>query len=92
MAFSSSSVSVTSSMDHPPEGAPVSPPGSAGDPVSSISVGDTDITDPDPFLAPMMPGGPFEPFVEPIPGQFDAADGSWGGGFESDIFAIDTGK
>ncbi|KAL3477102.1 major facilitator superfamily domain-containing protein [Aspergillus californicus] len=87
-AFSSSSVSVTSSLDHPPEGAPVSPPGSHGAP-SALSVDDTDITDPDPMLAPMMPG-PFEPFGEPIPGQFDAADGSWGAGFENDIFTMDT--
>ena len=29
------------------------------------------------LLAPMMPGGPYEPFVEPIPGQFDVADGAW---------------
>ncbi|EAA61467.1 hypothetical protein AN9176.2 [Aspergillus nidulans FGSC A4] len=60
--------------------APVSPPRSASDPVSVSGVSiDDDGTDPDPMLAPMMPGGPFEPYVEPIPGQFDAADGSWGG-------------
>lgn len=29
------------------------------------------------LLAPMMPGGPYEPFVEPIAGQFDVADGAW---------------
>ncbi|KAL2812184.1 major facilitator superfamily domain-containing protein [Aspergillus granulosus] len=86
-ALSSSSISVTGSMDHPPEGAPVSPPGSASAP-SSLSLDDTD---PDPLLAPMMPGGPFEPYVEPIPGQFDAADGSWGDGFASDdLFTLDT--
>jgi hypothetical protein len=53
---------------------------------------DEDVTDPDPMLAPMMPGGPFEPYVEPIPGQFDAADGSWGG-FDAlgDGMMLDTG-
>ena len=41
----------------------------------------------------MMPGGPFEPFVEPIPGQFDAADGAWSVGKDgtSDFFSVDTG-
>ncbi|KAL2835328.1 major facilitator superfamily domain-containing protein [Aspergillus pseudoustus] len=86
-ALSSSSISVTSSIDHPPMGAPVSPPGSASEP-SSLSLDDAD---PDPLLAPMMPGGPFEPYVDPIAGQFDAADGSWGVGFASDdLFALDT--
>ncbi|KAL4901692.1 hypothetical protein BDW74DRAFT_181410 [Aspergillus multicolor] len=72
--------------------APVSPPRSAGDPVSVSGISfDEDGTDPDPLLAPMMPGGPFEPYVEPIPGQFDAADGSWGGGgFEGDGMMLDT--
>ena len=87
----SSSLSVRSSPSHP-EGAPVSPPGSSGDPVSTstMSIGETELTDPDPLLAPMMPG-PFEPYVEPIPGQFDAADGSWSTGFEADMFMNDTG-
>ena len=73
--------------------APVSPPRSASDPVSVSGVSiDDDGTDPDPMLAPMMPGGPFEPYVEPIPGQFDAADGSWGG-FDAlgDGMMLDTG-
>ncbi|KAL4915022.1 major facilitator superfamily domain-containing protein [Aspergillus aurantiobrunneus] len=82
-----SSSSARSSPSHP--GAPVSPPGSSGDPVSTISLDETDITEPDPLLAPMMPGGPFEPYVEPIPGQFDAGDGSWSAGFDSDIL-MDT--
>ncbi|KAL4802005.1 major facilitator superfamily domain-containing protein [Aspergillus unguis] len=69
----SASVSVSGLSDHP--GAPVSPPGSAGG-EHALSI-DEDL-DSDPLLAPMMPGGPFEPYVEPIPGQFDAADGSWG--------------
>ncbi|KAL4782314.1 major facilitator superfamily domain-containing protein [Aspergillus varians] len=85
---SSSYMSVRSSSQ--PEGAPVSPPGSAGEPVSTLSMEATDITDPDPLLAPMMPGGPFEPYVEPIPGQFDAADGSWSAGFDSDTLLNDT--
>ncbi|KAL4994509.1 major facilitator superfamily domain-containing protein [Aspergillus recurvatus] len=70
---------LSSSGLHPAQ-APVSPPRSAGDPVSVSGISlDEEGTDPDPMLAPMMPGGPFEPYVEPIPGQFDAADGSWGG-------------
>ncbi|KAL3465224.1 fungal-specific transcription factor domain-containing protein [Aspergillus heterothallicus] len=91
LSSSSCSISVASSMlDFTPRGAPVSPPGSASEPCSSSALS-LDETDPDPLLAPMMPGGPFEPFVEPIPGQFDAADGSWGVGFASDdLFALDT--
>lgn len=52
----------------------------------------------EPFLAPMVPGGPYEPHVEPIPGQFDAADGAWqsssGGidGLYDDVFNFDTGR
>ncbi|GAB1211393.1 hypothetical protein ATERTT37_000507 [Aspergillus terreus] len=90
----SSSISIASSRDqnygeldaHTPHGAPVSPPGSASDP-PSLSLDDTDA-----LLAPMMPGGPFEPYVEPIPGQFDAADGSFSLGLDTtaDFFNIDT--
>lgn len=70
------------------DGAPLSPPGSGTDP-TSLSIDDTD-----PFLAPMMPGGPFEPFVEPVPGQFDAADGSFNIGLNGmgDFFGMDTGR
>ncbi|PYI09266.1 MFS general substrate transporter [Aspergillus sclerotiicarbonarius CBS 121057] len=79
---SSSSISVTSAQDY----APVSPPTSASDP-SCLS-----LDEPDPLLAPMMPSGPFEPYVEPIPGQFDAADGSWSLGLDGmgDLFNLDT--
>ncbi|PWY76081.1 MFS general substrate transporter [Aspergillus sclerotioniger CBS 115572] len=79
---SSSSISVTSAQDY----APVSPPTSASDP-SCLS-----LDEPDPLLAPMMPSGPFEPYVEPIPGQFDAADGSWSLGLDGmgDFFSLDT--
>lgn len=71
----------------PMDEAPISPPISGTDP-SSLPIVDTD-----PFLAPMMPGGPFEPYVEPIPGQFDAADGSFniGLGGTGDLFSMDTG-
>lgn len=67
--------------------APPSPPGSGTDPTS------LDIDDSDPFLAPMMPGGPFEPYVEPVPGQFDAADGSFNIGLNEmgSFFGMDTG-
>lgn len=70
-------------MHHPP----LSPPGSGTDP-TSISIDEND-----PFLAPMMPGGPFEPYVEPVPGQFDAADGSFNVGLDGmgDFFGMDTG-
>ncbi|GLA06233.1 hypothetical protein AnigIFM60653_006759 [Aspergillus niger] len=80
---SSSSISVTSAQDY---GAPVSPPTSASDPSSMT------LDEPDPLLAPMMPSGPFEPYVEPIPGQFDAADGSWSVGLDGmgDFFSLDT--
>ncbi|KAL4936963.1 hypothetical protein BDV06DRAFT_232907 [Aspergillus oleicola] len=85
--LSSASQSVRSSPEHNPQ-APVSPPGSADDPLS-ISLDGTDLTDPDPLLAPMMPP-PFEPYIEPIPGQFDAADGSWSAGlFNTDRTATD---
>ncbi|ODH48140.1 hypothetical protein GX48_05735 [Paracoccidioides brasiliensis] len=64
--------------------APVSPPTSAHHSCSSVNLesGPRDTTclpvdHSDPLIAPMMPGGPYEPYVEPIPGQFDAADGSW---------------
>ncbi|KAJ5326260.1 uncharacterized protein N7506_009362 [Penicillium brevicompactum] len=66
--------------------APLSPPGSGTDP-TSISIDETD-----PFLAPLMPPGPFEPYVEPIPGQFDAADGSYNVELDGigDYFGMDT--
>ncbi|PYH87784.1 MFS general substrate transporter [Aspergillus ellipticus CBS 707.79] len=87
-ASSSSSLSVTSSQEseHLAHGAPVSPPPSASDP-SSLA-----LEEPDPLLAPMMPSGPFEPYVEPIPGQFDAADGSWSLGLDGmgDFVSLDT--
>lgn len=69
------------------EEAPLSPPGSGTDP-TSISIDETD-----PFLAPLMPPGPFEPYVEPIPGQFDAADGSYNVELDGigDYFGMDTG-
>jgi hypothetical protein len=31
----------------------------------------------DPLMAPMPPGGIYEPYAEPIVGQFGAPDGSW---------------
>ncbi|KAJ9216912.1 transcriptional regulator family: Fungal Specific TF and C2H2 zinc finger [Paecilomyces variotii] len=88
--------------DQPPHGAPVSPPRSTHDSGSSIRMesnlaGSCDtMNSPEPFLAPMVPGGPYEPYVEPLPGQFDAADGSWqthSGGLDSindDFFNLDT--
>ncbi|PWY69070.1 MFS general substrate transporter [Aspergillus heteromorphus CBS 117.55] len=95
-ASSSCSISVTSSQDydhhHLSHGAPVSPPTSASDP-ASLALDDPDPDpDPDPLLAPMMPSGPFEPYVEPIPGQFDAADGSWSLGLDNmgDMVSLDT--
>ncbi|KAE8326659.1 MFS general substrate transporter [Aspergillus sergii] len=72
--------------EDPMDEAPISPPISGTDP------GSLSIVEADPFLAPMMPGGPFEPYVEPIPGQFDAADGSFnvGLGGMGDFFSMDT--
>lgn len=66
---------------------PLSPPVSGTD-HNSLSIEEND-----PFLAPMMPGGPFEPYVEPVAGQFDAADGSFNMGLDglSDFFGMDTG-
>lgn len=66
---------------------PLSPPGSGAD-RRSIAVDENDD-----FIAPMMPGGPFEPFVEPVPGQFDAADGSFNVGLDGlgDLNGMDTG-
>lgn len=66
---------------------PLSPPISGTD-HNSLSIDGNDS-----LLAPMMPGGPFEPFVEPVPGQFDAADGSFNMGLDgmSDFFGMDTG-
>lgn len=73
-----------------PHGAPVSPPSSAHlesrDQRSNIGISDEDA-----LLAPMMPAGPYEPYVEPIAGQFDAADGSWGTSPFGDMFTADTG-
>lgn len=71
----------------PTQGGPISPPTSGTD-FASLS-----LEEPDPLLAPMMPGGPFEPFMEPIPGQFDAADGSFsvGLGGMTDLLGLDTG-
>ena len=73
-----------------PHRAPVSPPSSAHleghDQHSDIGISDEDA-----LLAPMMPGGPYEPYVEPIPGQFDAADGSWDTSPFGDMFTADTG-
>ncbi|KAJ6185148.1 hypothetical protein N7519_006449 [Penicillium mononematosum] len=65
---------------------PLSPPGSGTDP-TSISMDDTD-----PFLASLVPAGPFEPYVEPVAGQFDAADGSFGVELDGigDYFGMDT--
>ncbi|BCR86033.1 C2H2 finger domain transcription factor [Aspergillus chevalieri] len=72
-----------------PHGAPVSPPSSAHlesrDQRSNIGISDEDA-----LLAPMMPAGPYEPYVEPIAGQFDAADGSWGTSPFGDMFTADT--
>lgn len=69
------------------DGVPLSPPGSGTDP-TSISMDDTD-----PFLASLVPAGPFEQYVEPMPGQFDAADGSYGVELDGigDYFGMDTG-
>ncbi|EED15608.1 conserved hypothetical protein [Talaromyces stipitatus ATCC 10500] len=66
--------------------APLSPPNSGSEP-TSISIDEID-----PFLAPMVPGGPFEPYAEPIPGQSDAADGSFNVGLDGtiDSFGMDT--
>ncbi|KAJ5198722.1 major facilitator superfamily domain-containing protein [Penicillium cinerascens] len=65
---------------------PLSPPISGTD-HNSLSIDGNDSV-----LAFMMPGGPFEPFVEPVPGQFDAADGSFNMGLDgmSDFFGMDT--
>lgn len=73
--------------DIPPDGAPMSPPRSTNasgrfssssesleNEALDASIG---IDSDEPLLAPMMPGGPYEPFVEPIAGQFDVADGAW---------------
>lgn len=69
------------------DGVPLSPPGSGTDP-TSISMDDTD-----PFLASLVSAGPFEQYVEPMPGQFDAADGSFGVELDGigDYFGMDTG-
>lgn len=69
------------------DGVPLSPPGSGTDP-TSMSMDDTD-----PFLASLVPAGSFEQYVEPMPGQFDAADGSFGVELDGigDYFGMDTG-
>lgn len=87
--------------DHAPQGAPVSPPQSTQDSHASVNIEETlmeacdAVTASEPLLAPMVPGGPYEPFVEPIPGQFDAGDGSWQswGGLDEiyDDINLDTG-
>lgn len=83
--------------------APISPPTSVHPSCSSVNLdsGALDNCQPvhhsDPLIAPMVPGGPYEPYAEPIPGQFDAADGSWrsqdlGPGMDyEDFFDLDTG-
>lgn len=78
--------------DLPVQGGPISPPTSGTD-FASLSLEEPDPLLADPLLAPMMPGGPFEPYVEPIPGQFDAADGSFsvGLGGMTDLLGLDTG-
>ncbi|OAX84716.1 hypothetical protein ACJ72_00913 [Emergomyces africanus] len=64
-------------------GGPISPPTSAHPSCSSVNLDPVPLDNcqtvdhTDPIIAPMVPGGPYEPFVEPIPGQFDASDGSW---------------
>lgn len=87
--------------DHTLHGAPVSPPRSTHDSHASVNVDETlmetcdAVTASEPLLAPMVPGGPYEPYVEPIPGQFDAGDGSWQnwGGLDEiyDDVNLDTG-
>ncbi|EEH02599.1 conserved hypothetical protein [Histoplasma capsulatum G186AR] len=82
--------------------APISPPTSVHPSCSSVNL-DSGALDncqpvhhPDPLIAPMVPGGPYEPYAEPIPGQFDAADGSWrsqdlGPGMDyEEFFDLDT--
>ncbi|OJD28227.1 hypothetical protein ACJ73_00357 [Blastomyces percursus] len=81
---------------------PISPPTSAHPSCPSVNLdsGPLDnchlVDHSDPLIAPMVPGGPYEPYVEPIPGQFDAADGSWrnqdsGLGLDyEDFFDLDT--
>ncbi|GAD99297.1 conserved hypothetical protein [Paecilomyces variotii No. 5] len=88
--------------DRPPHGAPVSPPrsihgSSSSNHIENNIAGSCEPLDsPEPFLAPVVPGGPYEPYVEPLPGQFDAADGSWqthssgGDGIYDDFFNLDT--
>ncbi|BDD57216.1 hypothetical protein MAP00_002601 [Monascus purpureus] len=71
--------------DMPPDGAPVSPPRSTNMSGLSSTMSlenepldeNVGIDTSESLLAPMMPGGPYEPFVEPIAGQFDVADGAW---------------
>lgn len=89
--------------DHNMNRAAVSPPTSAHNSCSSIALDDARIDASnavdasDPLIAPMLPGGPYEPYAEPIPGQFDAADGSWqhhDNGLHldyEDVFDLDTG-
>lgn len=93
--------------DIPLDGAPVSPPRStnASGPGWSASLenetldASVGIDSSESLLVPMMPNGPYEPFVEPIPGQFDIADGAWQNGTifstgdadHEDTFNLDTG-
>lgn len=75
-----------------PQGAPVSPPQSARLSIDHHS--DLDVNESDPLLVPLL-GGPYEPYVEPIPRQFGAADGSWRVSapteMDGDLFSMDTG-
>ncbi|OQE05637.1 hypothetical protein PENVUL_c023G08191 [Penicillium vulpinum] len=66
---------------------PLSPPRSGTEP-TSMSIEDTD-----PFLASLVPTGTFEPYVESLSGQFDAADRSFGVQLDGigDYFGMDTG-
>lgn len=87
MSCSSSDRDQIEEDDQPIAEEPISPPVSGTDP-TPLSIDEND-----PFLAPMMPGGPFEPYAEPVPGQFDAADGSFNVGLDGmgDFFGMDTG-
>ncbi|CRG87926.1 putative transporter C1039,04 [Talaromyces islandicus] len=72
--------------EQPGDEVPISPPISGTD-LTSLSIDETD-----PFLAPMIPGSAFEPYAEPVPGQFDAADGSYNVGLDGigNFFDMDT--
>lgn len=76
-----------------PQGLPVCPPQSAR--LSNDHHSDLDVNESDPLLVPIMPSGPYEPFFESIPGQFDAADGSRGASVPTEMdrgfLSMDTG-